>query len=559
MVAGNLLYDRIEAELALREGGQKVMNVFILSREISVIRFFQEIVREAAGETDVSFFLEWDTARIREVHQRTPIDLLIWQVTEEKGISEKRLRYLENEGNETEILFVFGRLTQEWVEVMQRHARQNFLLEPLNKDGAAGVVRSLVEKTKKKKRLKELERRSGVWKTHEKMIRQQFWDRFLNGKISPDPIDIVKEGVSCGVNVSLNDRFHLAMLSRQMVKPRNRQTEGETRKKLIRAVTEFFGERDVDYELAEALRPFLIIKNLPEDDLIELLEDFVAYIGEKEQIPLCCYYDVSVFCENVYSSAKAIAATEKEDVPDTPGIYRMTPNPAALPSTAPMIPKHAEELLRNGQVLQFRQLIQSTIQEQFHRGEVSGRYLKMIKMDVQQMVHVHLKERDLPGHLVMIPEEQQEINENAHISIESFLAWLELYCRLIPKEESHKSVVALVKHYAAEHIREDITREKLAEQFYMNADYLGKLFKRETGESLGYFLMMEKLKEAKRLLLATDKTVGEICAELGYENFSYFSRIFGKYIGCTPREYRKQNLQEKNDEAGTESVSGRDP
>ena len=95
-----------------------------------------------------------------------------------------------------------------------------------------------------------------------------------------------------------------------------------------------------------------------------------------------------------------------------------------------------------------------------------------------------------------------------------------------------------VRNYVKEHIREEISREMIAEALYMNADYLGRLFKRETGQSLGNYIIEEKMKEACRLLISTRKSVGEISTELGYGNFSHFSKLFKKITGCTPREYR---------------------
>ena len=84
----------------------------------------------------------------------------------------------------------------------------------------------------------------------------------------------------------------------------------------------------------------------------------------------------------------------------------------------------------------------------------------------------------------------------------------------------------------------------------MNADYLGRLYKKETGESLGNYIISEKMKEAGKMLTTTDLSIGEVCAALGYGNFSHFSKLFKKITGFTPREYRNHFLRDNMEKSG---------
>ena len=60
------------------------------------------------------------------------------------------------------------------------------------------------------------------------------------------------------------------------------------------------------------------------------------------------------------------------------------------------------------------------------------------------------------------------------------------------------------------------------------------------GKSITDIIETRKLLEARQLLLASDKTVSEIGYELGYNEKSYFTRVFHKKTGTTPTEFRKQ-------------------
>ncbi|CAI6086680.1 response regulator [Cohnella sp. JJ-181] len=79
------------------------------------------------------------------------------------------------------------------------------------------------------------------------------------------------------------------------------------------------------------------------------------------------------------------------------------------------------------------------------------------------------------------------------------------------------------------------------EMLYMNADYLGKLFKKETGEKFSGYVTQSRIKRAMADLAADpDLKIFELAERLGFgDNPQYFSQIFKKYAGCTPSEYIK--------------------
>ena len=97
--------------------------------------------------------------------------------------------------------------------------------------------------------------------------------------------------------------------------------------------------------------------------------------------------------------------------------------------------------------------------------------------------------------------------------------------------------------YVAENLSDDITKYRVAEYVSMNPDYVSKLFKKETGLSIPDYITQQKLLRARRMLLQTDHSIGAIATELGYTNFSYFTKLFCKQFGCTPKEYRKAFMQ----------------
>ena len=97
-----------------------------------------------------------------------------------------------------------------------------------------------------------------------------------------------------------------------------------------------------------------------------------------------------------------------------------------------------------------------------------------------------------------------------------------------------------VKNYLDEHYAEKIALDELAEKYYINKYYLTKIFKETYGSTISNYLIAMRITKAKQLLRFTDMTVDEIGSAVGMSDANYFSRMFRKVEGISPREYRKQ-------------------
>ena len=74
----------------------------------------------------------------------------------------------------------------------------------------------------------------------------------------------------------------------------------------------------------------------------------------------------------------------------------------------------------------------------------------------------------------------------------------------------------------------------------INKFYLSKIFKETYGTTINNYLISKRITRAKQLLHFTDMTVDEIGVAVGMADANYFSRMFRKVEGISPREYRKQ-------------------
>ena len=80
----------------------------------------------------------------------------------------------------------------------------------------------------------------------------------------------------------------------------------------------------------------------------------------------------------------------------------------------------------------------------------------------------------------------------------------------------------------------------MADALYLSQSHFMKFFKNTMGTTFTEYLNDYRLTMASRLLISSEASILDIAAEVGFDNLSYFNRLFKKRFYVTPREYRKR-------------------
>jgi two-component system response regulator YesN len=100
--------------------------------------------------------------------------------------------------------------------------------------------------------------------------------------------------------------------------------------------------------------------------------------------------------------------------------------------------------------------------------------------------------------------------------------------------------LASVLHFIRENYSRPITLEETARSVYLSPYYLSHTFKDELGITFIEYLTRVRMEEAKTLLTDKNLSMQGIAERVGYDDASYFSKVFKKKIGVTPNKYRAQ-------------------
>lgn len=104
--------------------------------------------------------------------------------------------------------------------------------------------------------------------------------------------------------------------------------------------------------------------------------------------------------------------------------------------------------------------------------------------------------------------------------------------------QNHNKVDEVIR-YIHEHFHEELTVEQTADKLYISASYLMHILKQATGKTFIEHLTEARISAAKELLCNSRYKIYEVCDKIGYRDVKYFSQIFKKQTGMTPREYAK--------------------
>ena len=117
------------------------------------------------------------------------------------------------------------------------------------------------------------------------------------------------------------------------------------------------------------------------------------------------------------------------------------------------------------------------------------------------------------------------------------------YCRLVRKHTAHhySPPVERAVLFIESDLSQGLTLREIAENLNISAGYLSTLFHKETGKTITDFVSEKRIEHAAGLLRTGSLQVQTIAQHCGIPDVNYFSKIFKRYYGLTPREYRKKH------------------
>ena len=197
--------------------------------------------------------------------------------------------------------------------------------------------------------------------------------------------------------------------------------------------------------------------------------------------------------------------------------------------------------------------IEETVMEQWFTEMAGGRLCSLFTDEMSIITLTATQQVFLNAKLDAIKQEAFQKREAFEEMIEYLLREILLFSfriksegnaahisakNLIGSETEKIRTVNRVAGYLADHYQESSSLDELASRFFTNKFYLTRIFKQVTGFTIREYLHIQRVQKAQEFLRSSLLPITEIALMVGFENVSYFEKIFRRYCMQSPREYR---------------------
>lgn len=220
----------------------------------------------------------------------------------------------------------------------------------------------------------------------------------------------------------------------------------------------------------------------------------------------------------------------------------MTIEPQALPTLNVDEAQAIASLLQSGEAVHLTQALHAL----FSRLENEGRYASELTFIYAELIHILLRvarsfDFAMPCDGIPPLDDFKRISDLREWFCTEFL---DVHTAVRAREGRHYGdYTRAAIRYMRKNYGRKISLRDIAAELNLNASYLSRLFKEETGENLISWLNDLRLDEAERLLQAHELTIREIADRVGILNYNHFFTMFRESRGLTPSQYRKKLVE----------------
>lgn len=458
------------------------------------------------------------------------------------------------------IIIISGYDEFEYAQQAIRVGVEQYLLKPVTRGALRKVLLEIREKIETEKEQKNyLETFQNEMKEYEEYSRRSFLEKVFGGVLTVQ--QIYEEAAKLSLTLD-GPCYNVVLLTLQAKRPSPEfaMNEPESFDRVKEAMLRYFmrfpeylvfrwnislygvllkGEAEQMEEMKERCLHQIEEVCGKEEDFMEWYAAVGAPVERLSLLPEC-YANVNHILAHRFFNPKVHILTEKDVSEFLPG--KDTKSFESVDS-AKMNPEIIQGFLREGKLEETEDFIigylagvKDALESRLFRDYLllnirftTVNYMEMLGIDGQEVI----PESD--------PEKIREASVNSGDIHNYMKELLERALILRDRENENQSKRVLKKglEYIEENFSEDsLSLNSVAGMVGVSGNYFSSVFSQEMQMTFIEYVTKKRMEKAKKLLRQSEKHSGEIAAEVGYKDPHYFSFVFKKTVGCTPREYR---------------------
>lgn len=526
------------------------MRVLIVDDDAAIIEVIRDSVNwEKLGIEDVETACNVERARALLNEKMTDIVISDIEMPKESGLD--LLKWFREEKLPGKFLLLTCHESFQYATEAIRYHAEEYLMKPFNVEIMELVLQKILQEIRKEKLSEESSTRRDWTLQNVREVQLSFWTALFSGRVRNTREDIQWELDRRSLFLDCGKRRRLVI-----TRVTNMEVDTETygtamvlfilenlHSEILRGKPE--NDRVVSFE-HNGFCSFLTVCEEGEDAFWkEKCEELIRKCGGLLNSTLTCFisepceigdfYELyrrsgDIFARNILYYGKAFLESEAASGQGNhQGVLQL---------------EKMTEYLESGSKLGFMDYLKKELEAKRRMNALDGEMLRSMRQEIQQAVYVHLAQKGIQVSLLLSDEASRQMSEKASQSVIDMIRWGNyLLSRVFEYEEEvqkAQTIVEKINLYIQEHYKENIGRNEIGAYFYLVPEYLAKMYKKKTGKSLKDYINEYRLEQARFLLAKKEMLVSDVAAEVGFDNFSYFSTMFKKTFGMTANEYRKQ-------------------
>jgi Response regulator containing CheY-like receiver domain and AraC-type DNA-binding domain len=502
--------------------------------------------------------------RAKEALGRGRVDLMLCDIEMPQGSGLELLEWARAEHPETECVFLTCHAEFGYAKEAIRLGGLDYLLKPIAYADLGRAIGRALEKVAARRVAQADSADARQWRGSARLVKERFWQELAESQLGPSEEAIAEAAGSYGLAA---DDLSPTFLALGAIRRWHFEYAERDRAMLSwavrRAGEDLFSKEAQAISASLADNSFLLAASASpggegplEAALRRRCREWIAFASERLHCELSCYLlgwtplsgvapAVARFrhmeSRNVSSNARLfdLGPRETEGRPAGPAPTKAAPMPDTR-TWAPMI--------SSGRAERLAEELAALLSRSAAEGRLDIGLLTRIHHDLLQAMYSALEASGVPAHEVLEDEESISLSSRATRSTSDFLAWARFALRRAQAAsvplDSGATAIERAKRFVERNLSRDLSRDEIAAEAGVHPDYLNRLFKRDSGDSVMDWVASRRLELARELLARTDLPIGEVAAQVGYTNFSYFSAVFRKKYLANPSDYRRSSRSE---------------
>lgn len=527
------------------------MNILIVDDDAYVLELIRKKMNwNLLGIDEV--YMASSTKQAKEIIVEQTVDILLTDIEMPGESGLELLEWVREQNIQLEAMFLTSYAEFEYAKKAIELKSLEYYLKPVDEDNLSKGIASAVKRCLEYEKLGDYKKQSEYLASHSHVIEEHFWLDLTKG-IFEEQKDAVWERI-CGDKLSFTPDQHFAVILFRIMPELGRDADEYLRiyrNRIRKMLQEFYQDTyyDIVYDFTRNGGQFGLYLKLEQDicnlidiqnaarrliEYIEKQEHMELYGAVSEVTPIDGIYGQLLRLKNLLSD---LIESDEKVVP-----YRSVETKERISYNMPDL-ETWETVFHSGGQKVLSDMIADYLKHLAEEKKISGFVLRMFRMDVEQLAYQYLRKNHVEMHKLFGCSEAETLSDLALQSTEYMRQYadylIEKSLEYTKMAEKTDSIVIRVKEYLDSNYCTAISRSDLVDVVYLNPNYLSRLFKKEMNTSINSYLIDKRIEKAKTLLEHSDMPVHAVSMEVGYNNFSYFTKLFREKTGQTPNEYRK--------------------